>query len=500
DKTMYRLEEKDLSTKLDILFKKNMYSLAVNLVTSSQTSRSIGGESGERGSYTSLLAGGTLTNNVLSSSSEYDYGTLVEIYKRYGDWLYSKGDYDSAMNQYLHTIGQLEPSYVIRKFLDAQRIHNLTNYLQALHEKGLANADHTTLLLNCYTKLKDVKRLDQFIRADTEGSAGGKEVRFDVETAMRVCRAGGYYSHALDLAMRFDQHDWYLKIQVEDLKNYADTVEYISKLPTREQTRELTKYGFVLVQELPAEITDVLVRLCVETKAASVISAPGFSAQSATGLESAMPKGGNGLIGQTESGEPALGSDSNLSINRDDGSSSSLSDTGRHDLSKPLPRSFPEDFIHLYVKQPGWCVRFLEQVLEKRWGIVMSSRDKGKRPAGERVSATMTGTEMNPALDDEEREREEHSCRVCCNTLLELYLGGSNRAADGEESRGEGAEGSGILTTMGLGLATDLANDDWITADTTEARFKRESRALELLKHPKVRPLLHFYSTFFGSP
>jgi len=48
----------------------------------------------------------------------------------------------------LETIKYVEPSYVIRKFLDAPRIHNLTRYLQALHEKGRANTDHTTLLLN----------------------------------------------------------------------------------------------------------------------------------------------------------------------------------------------------------------------------------------------------------------------------------------------------------------------------------------------------------------
>ena len=34
---------------------------------------------------------------------------------------------------------------------------------QALHEKGLANTDHTTLLLNCYTKLKAVDKLNGFI-------------------------------------------------------------------------------------------------------------------------------------------------------------------------------------------------------------------------------------------------------------------------------------------------------------------------------------------------
>jgi hypothetical protein len=50
----------------------------------------------------------------------------------------------------------VEPSYVIRKFLDAQRINNLTLYLEALHERHYAGPDHTTLLLNCYTKLKEV--------------------------------------------------------------------------------------------------------------------------------------------------------------------------------------------------------------------------------------------------------------------------------------------------------------------------------------------------------
>ena len=68
----------------------------------------------------------------------------------------------------ISTIGKLEPSYVIRKFLDAQRIHNLTAYLQALHRQSLANADHTTLLLNCYTKLKDSSKLEEFIKVTDE--------------------------------------------------------------------------------------------------------------------------------------------------------------------------------------------------------------------------------------------------------------------------------------------------------------------------------------------
>ena len=37
------------------------------------------------------------------------------ILRRYGDYLYQKGDYDTAMQQYLKAIDNTEPSQVIRK-------------------------------------------------------------------------------------------------------------------------------------------------------------------------------------------------------------------------------------------------------------------------------------------------------------------------------------------------------------------------------------------------
>ena len=55
----------------------------------------------------------------------------------------------------------------------------------ALAAQGLANADHTTLLLNCYTKLKDVAKLDSFLRG--AGAADGRgALPFDVETAVKA--------------------------------------------------------------------------------------------------------------------------------------------------------------------------------------------------------------------------------------------------------------------------------------------------------------------------
>lgn len=44
------------------------------------------------------------------------------------------------------------------------------------------------------------------------------EVHFDVETAIKVLRQAGYYSHAVYLAEKHEHHEWYLKIQLEDIK------------------------------------------------------------------------------------------------------------------------------------------------------------------------------------------------------------------------------------------------------------------------------------------
>uniref|UniRef100_H2ZAB7 Vacuolar protein sorting-associated protein 11 homolog n=1 Tax=Ciona savignyi TaxID=51511 RepID=H2ZAB7_CIOSA len=156
------------------------------------------------------------------------------------------------------TIGRLEPSYIIRKFLDAQQIRNLTFYLQAMHERGLANEDHTTLLLNCFTKLKDVDNLNKFIMTPET------ELHFDVETAIRVCRQAGYYEHALQLAEKHHKHKWYLKIQLEDTHQHRKALAYIRQLPFNEAENSVKRYGKALVTHVPEETTDLLKLLCTD--------------------------------------------------------------------------------------------------------------------------------------------------------------------------------------------------------------------------------------------
>jgi hypothetical protein len=224
DKKMYLLAEKDVQTKLDTLFRKNLYQIAINL----------------------------------AQSQHLDDAYISDIFRKFGDHSYTKGDYDQAVSQYIKTIGRLEPSYVIRKFLDAQRIHNLTRYLEELHSKGVATADHTTLLINCYTKLKDVDKLDSFIKKNSS------EMSYDVETAIRVCRQGGYHEHALFLALKHKEHEWCMRILVDDLKQYNDAIEYLYSLDFADAEQQMKLYATTLCAEVPAVAREFLQSLCTD--------------------------------------------------------------------------------------------------------------------------------------------------------------------------------------------------------------------------------------------
>ncbi|KAJ5983077.1 hypothetical protein N7481_005176 [Penicillium waksmanii] len=200
DGKIFRYREKSLQQRLEILYERNLYILAINLAQK--------------------IGINTLQQNA--------------IYRKYGDFLYQRGDYDTAMQQYLRAIDNTEPSQVIRKYLDTQRIHNLIEYLEELHDHGRATVDHTTLLLNCYAKLKDTSKLDSFIKAPGE-------LKFDLETAIAMCRQGGYYEQAAYLATKHGENDMVVDILIEDSKKYAEAVEYIWRLDPEARTTEIFK-------------------------------------------------------------------------------------------------------------------------------------------------------------------------------------------------------------------------------------------------------------------
>ena len=189
DAKLFRYHEKSLSQKLDMIYQRDFFVLAIELAQKEKVDR--------------------VQQNI--------------IFRKYGDYLYLKGDYDTAMQQYLRAIDNTEPSQIIRKFLDNQRIRNLIEYLEELHEHHKATSDHTTLLLNCYAKLKDVDKLEDFIKSPGH-------LKFDLDTAINMCRQGGYSDQAAFLARKHNEHMLVVDILIEDLKKYAEALAYIWRL------------------------------------------------------------------------------------------------------------------------------------------------------------------------------------------------------------------------------------------------------------------------------
>ncbi|PHH89589.1 hypothetical protein CDD83_5702 [Cordyceps sp. RAO-2017] len=215
---VYQYHEKALQQRLDMLYQRNMYPLAVEL----------------------------------AQNSGMDAKQQTFIYRKFGDHLYQKADYDGAMVQYIRAIDTTEPSQVIRKFLDTQRIHNLIQYLEQLHEHRSASADHTTLLLNCYAKLKDIDKLERFIKSPGD-------LKFDLDTAIAMCRQGGYYEQAAYLAKRHGETELVVDILIEDSKSYAEALDFISRQDPDIAYTCLQKSARVLIENCPREATSLFV-------------------------------------------------------------------------------------------------------------------------------------------------------------------------------------------------------------------------------------------------
>ena len=216
DGKLFRYHEKTLQQKLEIFYQRDLYVLAINFAQKAGVNAA--------------------QQNV--------------IFRKYGDFLHKKGDYDTAMQQYLKAIDSTEPSQIIRKFLDSQRINNLIEYLEELHDHDKATVDHTTLLLNCYAKLKDTRKLETFIESGTN---------FDLETAISMCRQGGYFDQAAFLAKKNHEHELVVDTLIENSKNYEEALDYIWRLEASFAYPILMKYARVLLEHCADDTTQLFI-------------------------------------------------------------------------------------------------------------------------------------------------------------------------------------------------------------------------------------------------
>uniref|UniRef100_A0A0N5AAS4 Vacuolar protein sorting-associated protein 11 homolog n=1 Tax=Syphacia muris TaxID=451379 RepID=A0A0N5AAS4_9BILA len=218
DGNLAAVKEKHITKKLETLFKKNLYDLAVGLARRSMV------------------------------GSDY----LVEIHQKYGDYLYKSGDFENAVQQYKETIGYLEPSYVIKKFLDGSHIKELSSYLESLYHKNYATTKHNTMLLNCYIKMGSKDDIDKFIE---------KGVECDVESAVHTLRSASYLMEACRLCEQNELHDQLFTILIEELKDYDEALNYAKKCDLKVIGKYLEKYGKVSLEKNPEVTIDCLIKV-----------------------------------------------------------------------------------------------------------------------------------------------------------------------------------------------------------------------------------------------
>lgn len=56
------------------------------------------------------------------------------------------------------------------------------------------------------------------------------DLKFDLDTAIAMCRQGGYYEQAAYLATKHGEHELVIDILIEDSKKYEEALDYICRL------------------------------------------------------------------------------------------------------------------------------------------------------------------------------------------------------------------------------------------------------------------------------
>ncbi|CAB9515961.1 sorting-associated protein 11 homolog [Seminavis robusta] len=224
-------------------------------VTTSRSSSTVGKTKSCRSSAVVLTSGGSLITftekttdekvqllvqkNLFSAAVAVAYAdpslepsAVTSLYRKYAEHLYRKGDYTASIEQYCHTIGSLESSHVIFRFLDAPKIPLLAQYLEKLKERELATPVHCQLLRTCYLKLNDSEAADSIATTTPSSLLGNDSLQ----------------SFSTNLAY-----------------NPRDALSTICSMSPQQAAEMLTEHGAALARAMPKETAGIVVALCLGT-------------------------------------------------------------------------------------------------------------------------------------------------------------------------------------------------------------------------------------------
>lgn len=244
---LYRITEKSLTDQLDILFNKELFSFALEL----------------------------------ADQHSLDPLKKQDIHKRYGDWLFKKGQKSEAVEEYTQCLDVVETSEIISKFgivenPNPQGSENLAEFLWSLIKNDMANADHITLLLIALVKMKADDQFEYFMNHFTRAGKFSVEVivedldeeayfysdktLFDLELVVRLLLESDSSKLAYQMASKYARDPAIIvDILLTSLNDPHSALEYIKSLSVDDTLRVLVTFSRQLLEKLPNETNLLLI-------------------------------------------------------------------------------------------------------------------------------------------------------------------------------------------------------------------------------------------------
>ena len=137
----------------------------------------------------------------------------------------------------------------------------ITSYIHA-NVQGVASADHTSLLINCYCKMNQEENIRSFVQ-DVSAKVITPSFKLNIEAAISVLRDSGFTQYALELATLYKDESYYVSILLNECKNYVEAIAFLRTKPRVEAAKVLQEYGHILVKHEPVGTTALLMELCL---------------------------------------------------------------------------------------------------------------------------------------------------------------------------------------------------------------------------------------------
>lgn len=205
----------------------------------------------------------------------------------YAESHFLKREFKIATDYYITTIGFIEPSRILARFIHPHLSVYLTNYLIELHKRGYANSQHTQLLFNLFHHRDAHDTFENFLEyienavnqqnmgsrgfqtqdlsdisnVNLDGNMGAffenqptkcideKEIKrflenFNADAAIQTLIDNDMDKEAVRIAQTLNRTKYYVQLLINYSKNYTEAANQIAlKLPSNESRILLMMFG-----------------------------------------------------------------------------------------------------------------------------------------------------------------------------------------------------------------------------------------------------------------